>query len=230
MLTLDEFAQMIDHAVLGPSQTDTDLEEGVRVARKYRVKCFCPNPYQLARARELLQGSDVQLCCPIGFPQGVTLPEVKQFEAETALKLGARELDMTINVGALKARRYDLVEQDIAGVVEVARRFGASVKTIIETCLLTDDEKVAACQIAERAGALFIKTSTGCQAGGATVEDVRLLRAAVGPNVVIKASGQVSDIEKALALYEAGARRFGTSSTVSILEGLRRKIEEQSRG
>jgi deoxyribose-phosphate aldolase len=172
----------------------------------------------------------VQLCCPIGFPQGVTLPEVKQFEAETALKLGARELDMTINIGALKSRRYDLVERDIAGVVEVARRFGASVKTIIETCLLTDDEKVAACQIAERAGASFIKTSTGCQAGGATVEDVRLLRAAAGPNVIIKASGQVSDIEKALALYEAGARRFGTSSTISILEGLRRKIEEQSRG
>ena len=229
MLSVDDLAQMIDHSILLPGQTDKDLVEGIAIARKYRVRCVVPKAFQAARAKQLLEGSDVRLAIAIGFPQGLNLPEVKRYEAELVLQQGAQELDMVINVSALKSGQYDLVERDIAGVVEVARRYEAPVKAILETYLLTDEEKVAACRIAERAGAAFIKTSTGTQPGGATVEDIRLLRATVSPKVVVKASGYVTDIDKALALYEAGARRFGTSYTVNILEGLRKKLAEESR-
>lgn len=224
MLSLEELAQMIDHSILLPGQTERDLEEGVAVARKYRVKCVVPKPYQMARTRELLAGSSVFLCGTVGFPQGVNRPEVKQLEARLALDEGARELDMVINISALKSGDHAYVARDIAGVVETAARYGVPVKAIIETCLLTDEEKVKACQLAEAAGAAFVKTSTATQPGGATVEDLRLMRASVGPGVVVKASGYVTDIEKTLAFYEAGARRFGTGYTVPILEGLRAKL------
>lgn len=227
MLTVDELAQMIDHSILLPAQTDRDLEQGIAIARKYRVKCVVPKAFQVARAKELLRGSDVRLCIAIGFPQGVTSPEVKRFEAELALRQGAQELDMVINISALKSGDYDFVERDIAGVIEVARGYGAPVKAILETYLLTDEEKMAACGIAERAGAAFVKTSTATQPGGATVEDIRLIRATVSDGVVVKASGYVTDIDKTLALYDAGARRFGTGYTVDILEGLKRKLAEQ---
>ena len=226
MLSVEELAQMIDHSILLPAQTERDLEEGIAIARKYDVKCVVPKPYQAARAKELLKGSRVRLCIAISFPQGLSLPEVKRYEAQLALDQGAQELDMVINISALKSGQYDYVERDIAGVVEVARRYEAPVKAIIETCLLTDEEKVAACRIAERAGAAFVKTSTATQPGGATVEDIRLMRAAVGPGVVVKASGYVTDVDKTLALYEAGARRFGTAYTVNILEGLRRRLHQ----
>jgi deoxyribose-phosphate aldolase len=228
MLSIDELAQMIDHSILLPGQTDKDLAEGIAVARQYRVKCVVPKAFQAARAKQLLEGSDVRLCIAIGFPQGLNLPEVKRYEAESVLQQGAQELDMVLNISALKSGQYDLVERDIAGVVEIARRYEAPVKAILETCLLTDEEKVAACRIAERAGATFVKTSTATQPGGATVEDIRLMRATVGPRVVVKASGYVTDIEKVLTLYEAGARRFGTGYTVNILEGLRKKLAEES--
>ena len=149
---------------------------------------------------------------------------MKQLEARLALDEGAKELDMVINVSALKSGDHDYVVRDIAGVVEIAAKYGAPVKAIVETYLLTDDEKVKACQLAEKAGAAFVKTSTATQPGGATVEDIRLMRAAVSPNIVVKASGYVTDADKALALYEAGARRFGTAFTVPILEGLREKL------
>lgn len=224
MLSVEELAQMIDHSILLPGQTDHDLEEGVAIARKYGVKCIVPKPFQMARTRELLAGSAVRLCGTVGFPQGVNRSEVKQLEARLALDEGAKELDMVINVSALKSGDYDYVQRDIAGVVEVAARYGAPVKAILETCLLTDEEKVKACQIAEAAGAAFVKTSTATQPGGATADDIRLMRASVGPNVVVKASGFVTDVDKALVLYEAGARRFGTGYTVRILEGLREKL------
>ncbi len=229
MVTVEALAQMIDHSILLPQQGDRDLVQGIEIARRYRVKCVVPKPYQAARAKELLRGSDVRLCIAIGFPQGVTAPEVKRYEAELALAQGAQELDMVINISALKSGHYDLVERDIGGVVEAASRAGAPVKAILETYLLTDEEKVMACKIAERAGAAFVKTSTATQPGGATVEDVRLMRAAVSAAVTVKASAFVTDIEKTLALYEAGARRFGTAYTVDILEGLRRKLEAGAR-
>lgn len=226
MLTLDELARMIDHSILLPGQTDTDLVEGVTIARKYRVRCVVPKAFQAARAKRLLEGSDVRLCIAIGFPQGLNLPEVKRYEAELVLDQGAQELDMVINISALKSGHYDFVERDVAGIVEVANRYGALVKAILETCLLTDEEKVMACKIAERAGAAFVKTSTATQPGGATVEDIRLMRATVSPKVIVKASGYVTDIDKVLALYEAGARCFGTGYTVNILEGLRKRLGE----
>jgi deoxyribose-phosphate aldolase len=224
MLSVEELAQMIDHAILPPGQSDKDLEADIEIARKYRVKCVVPKAHQAVRAKELLRGSDVRLCIAIGFPQGFNLPEVKAYEAELVLQQGAQELDMVVNTCALKSGQYEYVERDIAGVVEVAKRYGAPVKAVIETSILTDEEKVAVCQIAERAGASFVKTSSGTLPGGATVEDIRLMRATVGPNVVVKASGFVTDIDKALALYEAGARRFGTGYTVDILEGLKLKL------
>lgn len=224
MLSVDELAQMIDHSILLPSQTEKDLEEGIAIARKYRVKCVVPKAYQAVRAKELLQGSEVRLCIPIAFPQGLNLPEVKRYEAERALDQGARELDMVINVSALKSGQDDFVLRDIAGVVEAANRYKVPVKVILETCLLSDQEKVRACKLAERAGAAFVKTSTQTQPGGATLEDIRLMRATVAPKVVVKASGYITDIDKTLALYEAGARRFGTGYTVNILEGLRKKL------
>ena len=227
MLTVDELAQMIDHSILLPGQTEDDLEEGIALARKYRVKCVVPKAYQATRAKALLKGSAVRLCIPIAFPQGLNLPEVKRYEAERALEQGAQELDMVINISALKSRQYDFVEKDIVGVVEVARRFDAPVKVILETHLLTDEEKVAGCRIAEQAGAAFVKTSTATQPGGATVADIRLMRATVSPKVIVKASGYVTDIQKTLALFEAGARRFGTGYTANILEGLRKQMVEE---
>ena len=224
MLTVDEVAQMIDHSVLLPQQTDKDLEEGVALACRYKVKCMVPKIFQLPQAKKLLAGSAVRLCAPIAFPQGLNAPDVKRYETEWALGEGAVELDMVINISALKSKRYDFVERDIAGVVEAASQVGAPVKVILETCLLTDEEKVAGCKIAERAGASFVKTSTATQPGGATVADIRLMRATLSPKVVVKASAYVTDIDKTLALYEAGARRFGTGYTEAILEGLKQRL------
>lgn len=222
--TVDEFAQMIDHSILLPAQTDRDLEAGVEIARKYAVKCVVPKPFQAARTKRLLEGSKVMLCVAVGFPQGLNCTETKVLEAKLALDAGAQELDMVLNISALKTGDHAYVEKDIAGVVRTAEPYGAPVKVILETCLLTDEEKVAGCKIAERAGARFVKTSTATQPGGATVEDIRLMRASVSPDIVVKASAFVTDIDKALALYEAGARRFGTAFTVPILEGLRERL------
>ncbi|MHB1133585.1 MAG: deoxyribose-phosphate aldolase [Chloroflexota bacterium] len=224
MLTVDEAAQMIDHSILLPGQSDQDLVAGIEIARKYHVKCVVPKAHQAARAKELLQGSAVRLCLPISFPQGFNLPEVKAYEAELVLQQGAVELDMVINTAALRSGDYEFVERDIRGVVAVANRYGAPVKAILETSVLTDAEKVAGAKLAERAGAKFVKTSTGSIPGGATVEDIRLLRATVGPDIVVKASGFIADVDKFLALYEAGARRFGTAFTEPILEGLKKKL------
>jgi deoxyribose-phosphate aldolase len=220
VLTAAEVAQMIDHSILLPTQTEKDLEEGVAYCREVRAKCVVPKAFQAPQAKRLLEGSDVRLCIAVSFPQGLNAPEVKRYEAEWAIGHGAQELDMVMNISALKSRMYDYVERDIAGVVEVAGRRDVPVKVILETCLLTDDEKVTACQIAERAGARFVKTSTATQPGGATVEDIRLMRKSVSEKVVVKASAYVTTIEKVLALYEAGARRFGTGYTRQILEGL----------
>lgn len=223
MLTVDQVAQMIDHSILLPAMTDADLVKGIGIAKHYHVGCVVPKTYQIPRARELLRDSGIRLACPISFPQGLNPPEIKQQEAEWALKNGAAELDMVLNISELKSGHHDFVARDIAGVVQVARRYGAPVKVILECYLLTDEEKVVACQIAEREGAAFVKTSTQTQPGGATVEDVRLMRATVGPRVTVKASGYITDIDKTLALYEAGARRFGTGFTMQILEGLKAK-------
>lgn len=225
--SVEEFAKLIDHSILLPAQTDRDLEAGVEIARKYKVWCVVPKPFQAQRTKRLLEGSGVKLCIAIGFPQGLNCTETKQLEARLALDAGAEELDMVLNISALKSGDYSYVERDIAGVVSVASQYGVPVKAILETYLLTDEEKVMGCRLAESAGAKFVKTSTATQPGGATVEDVKLMRASVSPSIVVKASGYVTDADKALALYEAGARRFGTAYTVPILEGLRQKLASQ---
>ncbi|MFH1085211.1 MAG: deoxyribose-phosphate aldolase [Chloroflexota bacterium] len=221
MLTLSELAQLIDHSILHPSFGDAEFRAGIEVAVRYGVGCVVPQAWRIPQARELLAGTGIRLCCPIGFPQGLNAPEIKRAEAEWALRHGAVELDMVMNISALKSGDYALVARDIAGVVAIAKDHGAPVKVILECCLLTDAEKVAACQIAEANGARWVKTSTQTQPGGATVEDIRLMRATVGPSVGVKASGYITDVDKALALYEAGARRLGTGYTALILEGLR---------
>jgi deoxyribose-phosphate aldolase len=223
MLTVAEMAGMIDHSILHPSTTDADLVKGIEIAKRYRTICVVPKIYQIPRAKELLGDSPVRLCAPIGFPQGLNPTPIKAAEAEWAAQHGAVEMDMVLNISALKSKQYDYVAQDIAAVLAATRRAHAPLKVILETCLLTDEEIVAGCQIAVRAGAQFVKTSTQTQPGGATVEAIRLMCAVVTDAAVVKASGYITDIDKTLALYEAGARRFGTGYTEAILEGLRAK-------
>ena len=168
-------------------------------------------------AAQALKATDVKVCTVIGFPLGANTPELKAFETNDAIQNGANEVDTVINIGALKSRNFDLVERDIRAVVEAAK--GTLVKVIIETCLLTDDEKVRACQLAQKAGADFVKTSTGFSTGGATVEDIALMRKTVGPDMGVKASGGARSYEDALAFIKAGATRIGASSGVAIMEG-----------
>ncbi len=220
MLTVQQVAQMIDHSILHPAVTEEALVQGIAMCRERGVAQIVPKAYQIPLARALLGDSPIRLICPIGFPQGLNAPAVKQAEALWALESGAVELDMVINITALKSGDHTLVADDIRGVVAVARAHGAPVKVILETCLLTDEEKVLGCKIAEQEGAQFVKTSTQTQPGGATVEDIRLMRETLSPEVVVKASGYIMDIDNLLALYEAGARRFGTGYTVQILDGL----------
>jgi len=220
MLTVREAARMIDHSILHPAVTEDALVQGIAMCRERGVAQIVPKAFQIPRARALLGNSPIRLICPVGFPQGLNAPAVKQAEARWALENGAVELDMVINITALKSGDTALVAEDIRTVVATAREHNAPVKVILETCLLTDQEKILGCRIAEQEGAAFVKTSTQTQPGGATVEDIRLMRATLSPHVVVKASGYVTDIDKFMALYDAGARRFGTGYTVQILDGL----------
>jgi deoxyribose-phosphate aldolase len=226
VLTLQEVARMIDHSILHPAVDEEALVQGIAMCRKRGVAQIVPKAYQIPRARALLGNSPIRLICPVGFPQGLNAPEIKQAEARWALERGAVELDMVINITALKSGEHAFVAGDIRGVIAVAREYDAPVKVILETCLLADEEIVTGCRIAEAEGAQFVKTSTQTQPGGATVKIIRLMRATLGPGVVVKASGYVADIDNLLALYEAGARRFGTGYTVAILDGLAAKRVE----
>lgn len=207
----------IDHTLLKPDASQEQIETLIEEAKKYDFASVCVNPTWVNFAAQALKGTDVKVCTVIGFPLGANTPELKAFETSDAIQNGANEIDMVINIGALKSRNFDLVERDIRAVVEAAK--GTLVKVIIETCLLTDDEKVKACQIAQKAGADFVKTSTGFSTGGATVEDVALMRKTVGPDMGVKASGGARSYEDALAFIKAGATRIGASSGVAIMEG-----------
>ena len=214
-------AEYIDHTNLKPYATKEDIIRLCDEAIKYKFYAVCVNPYRVKLAREYLQEkrAKVKVASVIGFPLGATPTEVKVFEAKKALEDGADELDMVINIGALKDRDYDYVRRDIEEVVKVAHERGAKVKVIIETCYLTDEEKIKACELAREAGADFVKTPTGFGTGGATVEDVRLMRKVVGEEMGVKAAGGIRTYEQALAMIEAGANRIGTSSGVKIVEG-----------
>lgn len=207
----------IDHTLLKPDASQEQIETLIEEAKKYDFASVCVNPTWVNFAAQALKATDVKVCTVIGFPLGANTPELKAFETSDAIQNGANEIDMVINIGALKSRNFDLVERDIRAVVEAAK--GTLVKVIIETCLLTDDEKVKACQIAQKAGADFVKTSTGFSTGGATVADVALMRKTVGPDMGIKASGGARSYEDALAFIKAGATRIGASSGVAIMEG-----------
>lgn len=209
-------AAMIDHTLLKPEATPAEVEKLCREAAEYHFASVCVNPVYIPLAAKLLQGSGVKVCCVVGFPLGAVSPEQKAAEAASCRAMGAEELDMVIAVGAAKAGDWDLVEQDIKGVVEAAA--GKTVKVIIEACLLTDDEKVKACLAAKRAGADFVKTSTGFSTGGATAEDIALMRGTVGPEMGVKASGGIRDYAKAMAMIEAGASRIGASAGIAIVE------------
>ena len=204
----------IDHTNLKPSAVKADIKKLCKEALNNRFASVCINSSYVSYAKQLLKNSDVKVCAVAGFPLGACMSSVKAFEAAEAVKAGAEEIDMVINVGFLKDGRYDEVLEDIRGVV--AASCGCSVKVIIETCLLTDEEKVKACELAEQAGADFVKTSTGFSTGGATVEDVELMRNSVTPKVRVKAAGGIRDYETAFAMVNAGADRLGTSQSLAI--------------
>ena len=217
-----DMAGMIDHTLLKPNGTEEQIRQLCAEAREFSFATVCVNPAWVPLSAELLAGSPVKVCTVIGFPLGATLPEVKAFEAQRCAQLGARELDMVINVGALKSRLYDVVQEDIAAVVDAAHGLAASVKVIIEAAFLTDEEKVEACVLSKAAGADYVKTSTGFAPTGATVEDVALMRRVVGPEMGVKAAGGVKTAEDAKAMIAAGATRIGASASVRILSELKK--------
>jgi deoxyribose-phosphate aldolase len=211
---------MIDHTLLKPEATYAQIAQLCDEARQYGFASVCVNATHVKRCAERLVGSPVKVCAVVGFPLGATLPEVKAYEAQQAIEDGATEIDMVINVGALKSKDDDLVARDIGAVVRTAHASGALVKVIIEAALLTDEEKTTACQLAIEAGADFVKTSTGFGPGGATARDVELMRRAVGPRVGIKAAGGIRTREDAEKMVAAGATRIGASASVKIVTGV----------
>jgi deoxyribose-phosphate aldolase len=214
-----DLAGYIDHTLLKPDATAADIDELADEAREYEFASVCVNPTWVKRAAERLQGSDAKVASVIGFPLGATTPEIKAMETRRALRDGAREVDMVINVGALKSGDTELVRRDIEKVVDAAHEGGAIVKVILETSLLTDEEKVIASALAKRAKADYVKTSTGFTGSGATVYDVALMRETVGPDMGIKASGGVRTVEDVEDMIAAGATRIGASAGVQIVTG-----------
>jgi deoxyribose-phosphate aldolase len=216
-----EIARLIDHTLLKPEASREDIQRLCEEAIDYGFASVCVNPWNVSQAAELVRGTEVRVCAVVGFPLGATLPIVKEFEAGEALKAGAQEIDMVINVGALKSGQEALAEADIRGVADASHRVGALCKVILETALLTREEKVRGAYLAKKAGADFVKTSTGFGPSGATVEDVRLIRETVGSGTGIKAAGGVRTLEEVRKMVEAGATRIGTSAGVKIIEQLR---------
>ncbi len=225
--TAHDWASLIDHTLLKPEASEADIRKLCDEAAQFGFASVCVNPSWVKSAATFLRGTSVPVCTVIGFPLGATLPDVKAYEARRAIFDGAREVDMVINIGALKSGDDCAVEEDIRAVVEAAHVNGVLCKVIIETALLTDEEKVRACLASKNAGADFVKTSTGFSKGGATVDDVALMRRTVGSALGVKASGGVKGIEDARAMFEAGATRIGASVGVKIAQeakGIRSNI------
>lgn len=219
--TESQIARLIDHTLLKPEASREDIQRLCEEAIDYGFASVCVNPWNVSQAAELVRGSEVSVCAVVGFPLGATLPIVKEFEAGEAIKAGAKEIDMVINVGALKSGQEALAEADVRGVVDASHRAGALCKVILETAVLTREEKVRGALLAKKAGADFVKTSTGFGPGGATVEDVRLIRETIGSGTGIKAAGGVRTLEDLRKMVEAGATRIGSSSGVKIIEQFR---------
>jgi len=214
-------AKLIDHTLLKPEATSAQIHKLCEEAAEFGFAAVCLNPAYVTQAVKLVRGSGVKVCTVVGFPLGATLTEVKIFEAKESMKLGAQEIDMVINIGALKSGETSVVESDVRRVVEECHRGGAICKVILENALLTDDEKLSACHVARNAGADFVKTSTGFGPGGATTEDVALMRTAVGPRMGVKAAGGIRTYDDLRRMVAAGATRIGTSSGVKIIEQAR---------
>jgi deoxyribose-phosphate aldolase len=220
-LTYEDVAKTIDHSLLRPELDDQFIEDGCRLAAKYEVASVCCKPADVQRAVELLKGTSVAVGTVIGFPHGGTTTEVKVFEAQQALSLGATELDMVINIGALRSGRDAYVRDEIAAIVAVAHPAGAIVKVILENAYLDDEQKVRGCKLVEAAGADFVKTSTGFAPTGATHEDLALMRRSVSPHIGVKAAGGVRTLDALLAVMELGVTRIGATATATILDDFR---------
>ena len=224
--TVADLAKMIDHSLLQPALTDEDMERGLRVALDYDVASVCIKPYYLARCAEVLKGSAVAPSTVIGFPHGGHCTATKVAEAKQALADGGRELDMVINIGKALSGDWAYVEADIDAVVKVSHDGGAIVKVIFENCYLTDDAKIRLCEICGRVNADFVKTSTGYGTGGATLDDLRLMRKHAPPHVQVKAAGGVRTLDALLDVRATGATRCGATATVAILDEAKRRLEE----
>ncbi|QGU94658.1 deoxyribose-phosphate aldolase [Clostridium bovifaecis] len=207
----------IDHTILKANATLEEVMNICKEAKEYKFASVCVNPYYASVVKEQLKGTGVKTCVVVGFPLGANTKEVKAFETMDAIKNGAEEVDMVINIGALKDKRYDYIEEDIKAVVNAAQG-KACVKVIIECCLLTEEEKIKVCEISKNAGANFVKTSTGFSTGGATAEDVALMRKVVGEELGVKASGGIRDLATAKAMIAAGASRIGASASVNMMQ------------
>ena len=216
---MTNISSMIDHTLLKPDATKEDIKKLCDEAKEYKFFSVCINPQYVRLAKKCLNGSNVKVATVIGFPLGSSTKDVKAFEAQDAINNGADELDMVINIGALKDKEYDTVRDDIKTVVTTAKG-KALVKVIIETCLLGKEEKIAACKLALEAGADFVKTSTGFSTSGAKIEDIKLMKEVVKDKMGIKASGGIRDTKTALAMIEAGATRIGASSSIAIVKGI----------
>lgn len=220
-LSRRELAKMIDHTLIKPTASKDEVIKLCWEAKKYGFGCAVVNPTFVSLARHMLEATDVKVCSTVGFPVGAGLPEVKMFEAQKVVKLGAEEIDMVMNTSALKSKDYEAVKKDIQAVLKVKKsNSNIIVKVIIETGLLTDEEKIKACKLAKEAGADFVKTSTGLLGGVATVKDVKLMRKAVGEEMGVKAAGGIRTLKEALGMIKAGANRIGTSTGVAIIEEL----------
>ncbi|MDR3633460.1 MAG: deoxyribose-phosphate aldolase [Isosphaeraceae bacterium] len=223
-LTYDTIAKRIDHSLLGPTLTEQELDEGCRVAAQYRVASVCIKPFAVARAGELLKGTGVLVGTTIGFPHGGHATAVKVFESERAIAAGATELDMVINIGHAIGGQWDAVREDIAAVTRAAHDGGAIVKVIFENCFLDDPQKIRLCELCGEIGADYVKTSTGYGTGGATHEDLILMRKHSPAHVKLKAAGGIRTLDAAIAVTELGCDRIGASKTAEILDDLRARL------
>ncbi len=222
-ITYAELAKVIDHSILKPELTEADVIAGCELAKKYHVASVCVKPCDVKLAAKLLSGSDVAVGTVIGFPHGNSTTAIKVAEAKQALADGATELDMVINIGALRGSKCDYVRDEIRGVVDVAHATNALVKVILENAYLTQEEKITGCKLAEEAGADFVKTSTGFAPTGATVEDIKLMRATVSPRVQVKAAHGIRTLPALLAVIDAGATRSGATATAAILDDFKKQ-------
>lgn len=221
MVTYEEIAAMIDHSLLKPTLTDQDIIDGCNLAKEYKVASVCVRPSDLPLCRKILAGSDVLLTTMIGFPHGTTTTKTKVAESAEAIENGAVELDVVLNIGKLRSGEYDYVADDLQAVIDLAHANNVLVKVIFENCYLSREEIIKACEICNKVGADYVKTSTGYGTGGATDEDLKLMRQYAAPNIKIKAAGGVRTLERAIEVRKLGVTRFGCTATCGILERLK---------